>query len=39
VAVVDGETPAAVIAAASAEVDGPWGWAEVLDRLVRLLRD
>jgi len=38
VAVLDVETPAAVVAAASAEVEGPWGWAAVLERLVELLR-
>ncbi|HEY6379932.1 MAG TPA: trehalose-phosphatase [Candidatus Dormibacteraeota bacterium] len=38
VAVVDVETPAAVIDVASAAVDGPWGWAEVLQSLVEELR-
>lgn len=38
VAVVDVETPPRVVAVASAEVEGPWCWAEVLERLVELLR-
>lgn len=39
VAVADSETPAAVLAAATCRVDGPWAWSEALSELVsRLVR-
>lgn len=38
VAVADAETPHAVLAAAEARVEGPWGWTAVLEELIGQMR-